>query len=80
MFLGGASQGCTMALDVYLRLACELQLGGFVGSIGFVPTDSKGFRGTNRALRQLLADKEQAALVTGNIPKHTQNMFLICWL
>lgn len=25
-----------------MRLASELELGGFVGSIGFVPTDSKG--------------------------------------
>lgn len=25
-----------------LRLAVDLKLGGFVGSIGFVPTDSKG--------------------------------------
>jgi len=49
-----------VALDVYLRLASELELGGFVGSIGFVPTDSKGFPGSNRALRNLLADKEQA--------------------
>ena len=41
-YLGGASQGCTMALDIYLRLANELKLGGFVGSVGFLPTESKG--------------------------------------
>ena len=29
------------------RLAVELRLGGFVGSVGFVPTDSKGQRGGN---------------------------------
>ncbi|CAJ1398685.1 unnamed protein product [Effrenium voratum] len=60
LFLGGASQGCVMALDVYIRLAVELRLGGFVGSVGFVPTDSKGFTGADRALRCLLADSEQA--------------------
>ena len=27
------------------RLASELELGGFVGSVGFVPTDSKGWLG-----------------------------------
>lgn len=60
VFLGGASQGCTVALDTYLRLASELRLGGFVGSIGFMPTDSKGFRGSNRALQKLQQDEEQA--------------------
>ena len=29
------------------RLASELELGGFVGSVGFVPTDSKGWLGRN---------------------------------
>ena len=73
-YLGGASQGCTMALDIYLRLAQELKLGGFVGSVGFLPTESKGlgkekhpkwsrgFYGSNRALRRLLEDDEQAGM------------------
>ena len=30
--------------DSLRRLASELRLGGFVGSIGFMPTDSKGAR------------------------------------
>lgn len=60
VFLGGASQGCTVALDIYLRLASNLRLGGFVGSIGFLPSDSKGFPSSNRALNTLLKDGEQA--------------------
>ena len=31
------------------RLASELELGGFVGSVGFVPTDSKGLCSVGRA-------------------------------
>jgi len=60
VFLGGASQGCTAALDIYLREASRLRLGGFVGSTGFMPTDSFGFVGADAAVRRLLADKEQA--------------------
>jgi len=60
VFLGGASQGCTVALDTYLREASRLGLGGFVGSIGFVPSDSKGFAGATGALERLIANKTQA--------------------
>lgn len=61
VFLGGSSQGCTAALDVYLREALRLRLGGFVGSVGFIPRDSLGFKGANAALESLLKDAEQAA-------------------
>lgn len=60
VFLGGSSQGCTTALDVYLREASRLQLGGFVGSVGFIPRDSLGFTGANAALEGLLKDAKQA--------------------
>mmetsp|Transcript_64968 Transcript_64968/g.193675 ORF Transcript_64968/g.193675 Transcript_64968/m.193675 type:complete len:284 (-) Transcript_64968:82-933(-) len=60
VFLGGSSQGCTVALDVYLQEASRLQLGGFVGSTGFVPLESMGFHGARSALQRLLADKPQA--------------------
>jgi len=60
VFLGGASQGCTVALDVYFREACRLRLGGFVGSVGFIPNDHQGFPGASRALERLILDKEQA--------------------
>lgn len=60
VFLGGLSQGCAVALDTYLRLAPHLKLGGFVGSVGFVPSDDLGFSGSTRALEVLAADEEQA--------------------
>jgi len=58
-FLGGLSQGCTVALDIYLRHGPELGLGGFVGSVGFVPSDSMGFKGVDQALRKFLEDPVQ---------------------
>jgi len=61
VFLGGLSQGCTVALDVYLREAPRLGLGGFVGSVGFLPSDGLGFPGADDALRGLLADGRQAS-------------------
>ncbi|CAE7214186.1 unnamed protein product [Symbiodinium natans] len=61
VFLGGLSQGCTAALDIYLQEACRLRLGGFVGSVGFLPSDEMGFPGADEALDALLADKDQAA-------------------
>ncbi|CAJ1412779.1 unnamed protein product, partial [Effrenium voratum] len=60
VFLGGISQGCNTALDAYLRLAPRFALGGFVGSVGFVPSDARGFPGADRRLRSLLRH-EQAA-------------------
>jgi len=60
VFLGGFSQGCTTALDLYLREASRLGLGGFVGSVGFLPRDTMGFYGANTALEALLADDVQA--------------------
>lgn len=62
VFLGGASQGCTMALDIYLREASWLRLGGFVGSVGFIPSDKFGFSGSLHALERLVADGEQAKM------------------
>ena len=56
VFLGGLSQGCTAALDVYLRLA-PLNLGGFVGSVGFLPSDAMGFKGADEAMERLLGDE-----------------------
>lgn len=61
VFLGGLSQGCTMALDLYVREATNLRLGGFCGSVGFLPTDSHGFGGAAKAMERLIADKEQSA-------------------
>jgi len=61
VFLGGASQGCTVALDIYLREASTLRLGGFVGSIGFIPSDADGFSGATEALTKLLEDSSQAS-------------------
>ncbi|CAE7373060.1 unnamed protein product, partial [Symbiodinium necroappetens] len=61
IFLGGLSQGCTAALDIYLQEACTLRLGGFVGSVGFLPSDELGFHAANEAVEALLADKDQAA-------------------
>lgn len=58
VFLGGASQGCTVALDVYFRQARRLRLGGFVGSVGFIPNDHQGFSGASGLLESLIADKE----------------------
>jgi len=60
LFLGGCSQGCTMALDTYLRHAADLRLGGFVGSVGFLPSDAEGFARADEALAALLRDVEQA--------------------
>ncbi|CAE7030649.1 unnamed protein product [Symbiodinium natans] len=59
VFLGGISQGCNMALDAYLRLASTLHIGGFVGSVGFLPSDQQGFPGSDEALRTLLEDSRQ---------------------
>eukprot|EP00913_Durusdinium_trenchii_P011490 g10788.t1 len=59
VFLGGASQGCTVALDTYLLQARKLLLGGFVGSVGFLPTDRQGFRGATRALEKLINSHSQ---------------------
>lgn len=56
VFLGGLSQGCTAALDLYLRLA-PLHLGGFVGSVGFLPSEAMGFKGADEALERLLGDE-----------------------
>ncbi|CAK0894488.1 unnamed protein product, partial [Prorocentrum cordatum] len=60
VFLGGLSQGCTAALDVYLREGPTLGLGGFVGSVGFLPSDADGFEGADEALERFLADAEQS--------------------
>lgn len=59
LFLGGLSQGCTAALDVYLREAPTQGLGGFVGSVGFLPTDSQGFPGSSKAAENLVSHTEQ---------------------
>lgn len=59
VFLGGASQGCTVALDTYFLQARKLLLGGFVGSVGFIPNDHQGYHGATRALEKLIVDKEQ---------------------
>eukprot|EP00434_Breviolum_minutum_P020319 symbB.v1.2.017921.t1/scaffold1409.1/size120616/6 len=59
VFLGGASQGCTVALDTYLLQARKLLLGGFVGSVGFIPTDRQGFRGASNALEKLINSHQQ---------------------
>lgn len=61
VFLGGVSQGCSAALDTYLRLAPQLRLGGFVGSIGLFPDESLGFGGAAAAFQRLVADRPQAA-------------------
>eukprot|EP00931_Biecheleriopsis_adriatica_P001924 TRINITY_DN102476_c0_g1_i1.p1 TRINITY_DN102476_c0_g1~~TRINITY_DN102476_c0_g1_i1.p1 ORF type:complete len:347 (-),score=59.12 TRINITY_DN102476_c0_g1_i1:51-1091(-) len=60
VFLGGLSQGCTAALDVYLCEGAQLGLGGFVGSVGFWPSDGLGFAGANEAMKRLKADREQS--------------------
>lgn len=60
VFLGGLSQGCAVALDTYVRLAPKLHLGGFVGSVGFVPSDELGFLGASRCFKRLAADEQQA--------------------
>jgi len=59
VFLGGLSQGCTAALDVYLAEGARLGLGGFVGSVGFWPSDERGFSGADEATKRLLADPQQ---------------------
>jgi len=59
VFLGGLSQGCTAALDVYLVEGVQLGLGGFVGSVGFWPSDKQGFMGADEATHRLLADPQQ---------------------
>jgi len=59
VFLGGASQGCTVALDTYLLQARKLLLGGFVGSVGFMPTDRQGFRGASQALEKIINSHQQ---------------------
>ncbi|CAL1130369.1 unnamed protein product [Cladocopium goreaui] len=56
VFLGGLSQGCTAALDIYLQLASKLRLGGFVGSVGFLPRDAMGF-GNDERIEALLQDE-----------------------
>jgi len=61
LFLGGASQGCTVAMDSYFRLTLQLRLGGFVGNTGFVPSDRMGFTGANATLNAVLEDEELAA-------------------
>lgn len=61
VFLGGLSQGCTVALDCYLREGRKLGLGGFVGSVGFMPSDLYGFSGASMALENLIADKSQGS-------------------
>lgn len=35
------------------RLAPRFALGGFVGSVGFVPSDARGFPGADRRLRRV---------------------------
>lgn len=60
VFLGGLSQGCTAALDVYMQEASKLGLGGFVGSVGFLPSDSDGFDGADQAVKDFLANPEQS--------------------
>lgn len=54
VFLGGVSQGCVVGLDVYMREASTLGLGGFVGVAGYLPSDSNGFEGADAALTSLL--------------------------
>jgi len=60
VFLGGVSQGCSAALDTYIREASALGLGGFVGSIGVFPDESLGFDGAGEAITSLSADRCQA--------------------
>ena len=60
VFLGGLSQGCTAALDVYMREGPTLGLGGFVGSVGFLPSDADGFEGADEAVERFLADPVQS--------------------
>lgn len=61
VFLGGLSQGCAVALDLYLREGPRLGLGGFVGSVGVFPTDVLGFVGADAALDHLCANEAQAS-------------------
>jgi len=61
VFLGGFMQGCTLALDMYLREARRLQLGGFVGSVGFMPTDKLGFEGASKVWLQCTTDDHEYA-------------------
>lgn len=59
VFLGGLSQGCTVALDTYLRQASRLGLGGFVGSVGFWPSEANGFSGAEKVLKALITHETQ---------------------
>mmetsp|Transcript_128706 Transcript_128706/g.412302 ORF Transcript_128706/g.412302 Transcript_128706/m.412302 type:complete len:354 (-) Transcript_128706:434-1495(-) len=59
VFIGGLSQGCTVALDAYLQNALRFRLGGFVGCVGFMPSDKQGFMGATAALEAIIADEEQ---------------------
>eukprot|EP00930_Biecheleria_cincta_P085339 TRINITY_DN74733_c0_g1_i1.p1 TRINITY_DN74733_c0_g1~~TRINITY_DN74733_c0_g1_i1.p1 ORF type:complete len:320 (-),score=11.60 TRINITY_DN74733_c0_g1_i1:167-1126(-) len=59
VFLGGLSQGCTAALDFYIRYAAQLDLGGFVGSLGFVPSDLHGFFGSTDATKSFIDSDSQ---------------------
>eukprot|EP00435_Cladocopium_sp_Y103_P034812 s309_g9.t1 len=59
VFLGGLSQGCTAALDIYLRVGSSLRLGGFVGSVGFLPRDAMGFDENDERIEALLQDEVQ---------------------
>uniref|UniRef100_A0A7S0FC90 Phospholipase/carboxylesterase/thioesterase domain-containing protein n=1 Tax=Pyrodinium bahamense TaxID=73915 RepID=A0A7S0FC90_9DINO len=59
VLVGGASQGCGVALDAYARESPELGLGGFVGVAGWLPSDADGFEGADRGAEGLVACEAQ---------------------
>ncbi|CAK9086661.1 Acyl-protein thioesterase 1, partial [Durusdinium trenchii] len=68
VFLGGVSQGCNVALDAYLRH----DLGGFAGSVGFLPGDSWGFEGADRRLRRRTVPAQTIACGITDCPPKTE--------
>jgi len=58
IFLGGCSQGCIVALDTFLREGPRLGLGGFVGSLGCLPSDELGFTGADAALEDFIRSEQ----------------------
>lgn len=48
VFIGGCSQGCGIAFDALVH--SEFSLGGFVGVVGWAPSDSDGFEGIDAAV------------------------------
>merc|ERR1712039_835593 len=63
VFLGGMSQGCGVAMDIYFREGAKLGLGGFVGVAGWLPSDSDGFVGADAAVsafvRQTMSSRKR---------------------